>query len=1022
MDEQRVREWSGRLPAIVGALFLTLAAAGVLQAQPQTGTITGRVTDAASQQPVVGVQVFIPASGQSATSDASGRYTITAAPAGAQTVSARRVGYQPLTQQVTVVAGSPVTLDLAITVAPLSLEQVVVTASGESRRREVGAAVSTIDAGALQARTGSRDISQLLQGNATGVTVTQSTGSVGTATNIRVRGNTSINLSNMPLVYVDGARVNTNARSLGVGGAASDRFLDISPDEIESVEIVKGPAAATLYGTEAAAGVVRVTTKRGSAARAQTTVVLEGGQRWDANDYPDRAWNPFVDLGAGYMDTTYYINNLKGSADMPNERAYFNPFRTGDAYKISLGTRGGTENFGYYMGYNMSSQEGVFTTNGQKQHNLRSNLNFEPFTNTRINLSSGYTTSNTDFNYGDGESWGFVGAAILGPPMWSPINASDPTTGGPAIVTCPRALEEARKTGTPLAEQTASTCVYDRTFQGSNNFDRLKTMDVQQRLERFTGSATAIHTLGDVLSTRLTAGYDSYTERGHNMVPNVPLKILDSDPNRTVTDALARSFTLEGSSTLTYDLPMDIQSQTTVGAQWYQTQNSVTIASSIGFPPGTGTVGNGAQRNANEEFTDVRTVGYYVQEQLGWRDRVYITPAVRFDRNSAFGPNLGTIAYPKISASWVMNEESWFPKGFINEFRLRGALGTSGKQPGPFDALTVLTTAAVSLPDGSSQVGFSPRSLGNADLKPERGQELELGFDAQLLSNRLRLEFTAFDKKTRDALVLRPLPPSTGFAIGQWDNVGEVVNKGIEVGVDADLIQNSVMTWNSRLTYSGVSSKITKLAVPIAVGGRGLQEHREGNEYGAYFMRPVSLDANGEIVVAPDAVNVGHPTPDYEGSLSNTMTFLNDKLSFFTQFGYSGGNKMINYTEVYQCRTAFGTCAARFDRDASGNLTEIGKLKSDPAANFQPYMFLYDGSFVRLRTISLSYVLPQRIANTLRAASANIGVIGTNFALWTDYPGTDPEVNSQGRQNASARDFLSLGQPRSVTINLRLAY
>lgn len=1022
MESHGIFAWSGRLGRMASVAALLLASSGVAQARAQTGTIAGRVVDATSQQPVAGVQVFIAAANVGATSGSDGHYTIAAAPTGVQAITARRVGYLPLNRSVTVVAGETVTLDLAISVAPLSLEQVVVTASGESRKREVGTAVAQVDAADLQAKTGSRDISQILQGNATGVTITQSTGSVGTATNIRVRGNTSINLSNMPLVYVDGARVNTNARSLGVGGAASDRFLDISPDDIESVEIVKGPAAATLYGTEAAAGVVRVTTKRGSAARSQTTIVLDGGQRWDANHYPDRAWNPLINLGAGYKDTTYYINSLKGGASMPNEGAYYNPFRTGDAYKLSLSSRGGTGTFGYYMGYNLSSQEGVFTTNGQKAHNLRSNLNFEPFKNARINLSSGFTTSNTAFNYGDGESWGFVGAAILGPPMWAPINAADPTTGGARMLTCPRALEEARKAGTSLADMTASTCVYDRTFQGSNNYDRLSTMDVQQRLERFTGSATAIHTLGSWLSTRLTAGYDSYTERGFNMIPNVPLKIVDSDPNRTVTDALSRSLTLEGSSTLTYQLPMRIQSQTTVGAQWYQTQNSVTTATSIGFPPGTGTLGNGAQRDAGEQYTDVRTVGYYVQEQLGWRDRVFITPAVRFDRNSAFGPNLGSIAYPKISASWVVNEESWFPHRVINELRLRGALGTSGKQPGPFDALTVLTTTPVSLPNGSSEIGFSPQSLGNKDLKPERGQELEVGFDAKILDRRVNLEFTAYNKKTRDALVLRPLPPSTGFATGQWDNVGEVINKGVELAVDADLLRNSFMSWNGRLTYAGVSSKITRLAVPIAIGGRGLQEHREGSEYGAYFMKPVSLDASGNIVIAPLAVNVGHPTPDYEGSLANTFTFLKDKLTFYTQFGYSGGNKMIDYTEVYQCRTAFGTCAARYDRDASGNLTRVGKLKSDPAANFQPYMFLYDGSYVRLRTISLSYVVPTTLAHTVGASSANVSLIGSNFHLWTDYPGTDPEINSQGRQNASARDFLSLGQPRTFTISLRLAY
>jgi hypothetical protein len=187
-------------------------------------------------------------------------------------------------------------------------------------------------------------------------------------------------------------------------------------------------------------------------------------------------------------------------------------------------------------------------------------------------------------------------------------------------------------------------------------------------------------------------------------------------------------------------------------------------------------------------------------------------------------------------------------------------------------------------------------------------------------------------------------------------------------------------------------------------------------------MKPVSLDASGNVVVAPTALNVGHPTPDYEGSLSNNLTFLNDKLSFFTQFGFSGGNKMIDYTEVYQCRTAFGTCPAKYERDAAGALTPTAKLKSDPAANFQPYMFLYDGDFVRLRTISMSYILPSRVASMIGGSSATASLIGNNFGLWTDYPGTDPEVNSQGRQNASARDFLSLGQPRSVTFSLRLAF
>jgi TonB-dependent SusC/RagA subfamily outer membrane receptor len=371
------------------------------------------------------------------------------------------------------------------------------------------------------------------------------------------------------------------ARSLGVGGAASDRFLDISPDDIESVEIVKGPAAATLYGTEAAAGVVRVTTKRGNAARSQTTLVLDGGQRWDANQYPDRAWNPLINLGAGYKDTTYYINSLKGGADMPNERSYYDPFRK-KCHKLSLGSRGGTGTFGYYMGYNLSSQEGVFSTNDQKAHNLRSNLNFEPFKNARINLSSGFTTSNTAFNYGDGESWGFVGAALLGPPMWAPINAADPTSGGAKMLTCPRALGRGPQVSRrwPAPRRPASTTGPSR----ANNYDRLSTMDAAAAGAP-TGSATGIHHRR--LVVHADGGYDSYTERGFNMVPNIPLKIVDSD--RTARPTLSRSLTLRIVDA-TYQLRCAYRRRPSVRSgtrleQRHREQHRL--------PAGTGTLGNG---------------------------------------------------------------------------------------------------------------------------------------------------------------------------------------------------------------------------------------------------------------------------------------------------------------------------------------------------------------------------------------------------------------------------------------------
>jgi TonB-linked SusC/RagA family outer membrane protein len=1009
---------------VIPLLLPLLLAASAEDVRAQGGTVTGTITDAATNQPLVAAQVFITGTTLGSTTGADGKYSISDVQPGTVEVNVRRIGYASITRQVQVAEGQTATADFALSSAAVSLSEIVVTATGEQRKREIGNAVSTIDASKQVELKAPTNIATLIQGNATGVDITSASGTVGNAANIKIRGNTSINLDNTPIVYVDGARINTDARSRGVGGAMSDRMLDIDPSNIASIEIVKGPAAATLYGTEAAAGVIRITTKNGSGSEegAQFSAHGEYGTSWDPNEYSVRAWNPHVDLGEEYKDTTYYIDNLKGSVDIPDKDLYYDPFRNGPIGKAGLSLRGGSDRFNYFTSVDFKDQKGVFATNWQRAYNVRGNFTMKPRDNVTIAVSNGYTTSSTAYNYNDGESWGYIGAVTLGQPMWTPILASDPSGGGAALETCPRALEEARVTGESLASATATICDYDRTFQGNNNFARLETMDNQVKLERYTGSATLTHTEGSVWTNRFTVGYDAYSEYGWNMIPNVPMKILDSDPQRNVTDRQNRTVTLEATTALNFNITENWVSQTTFGGQYYARQLRGALPTAFGFPPGAYTVGNGASTAGDEEFNEVRTMGVFVQEQISFADRLYITPAVRFDRNSAFGDNLGSVAYPKISASWVMSEEPWFPALPVDEFRLRGALGTSGKQPGSFDATTLLQVTSVTLPDGSAASGFSTLRQGNPELKPERGQELELGFDASLFEHRLGVEFTYFDKLTKDALVLRPLPPSNGFPQGIWANVGGVKNKGFEAALDATLVRNEGMTWTTRIAATHVTSMITELAAPIPVGGRGLQEHREGYAFGAYFMRPVSIDGSNQVVVAETPVYVGQPTPTYTGSLSSTLSLLGNRLTLYGQLGMSAGNKQVNYTEVYQCRQSFGTCAAKYERGPDGEPTATARLKADPAANFEPYMFLYDGGFVKLRSLSAQYALPESWASRLRAERVMLSVTGTNLATWTDYPGPDPEVNSQGRQNASQRDFFSAGQTRAVSFGLILNY
>jgi len=1012
-----------RSPVSVGLLLLTtvLLPPDHLCAQ-QTGVIQGVVTQESGAF-VTNAQVSIAELRTGALTNAQGRFQLVGVPAGEHVVRVDLIGYRSLTQTVSVQAGQTVTLNIQLQVSAISLDQIVVTATGEQRKVEVGNAVSTLDASDLTVKTGAMNIASLIQGNATGVTITGSTGTLGNATNIKIRGNSSINLSNTPLVYVDGARVGTTARSRGVGGAASDRLQDFLPDEIESIEVIKGPAAATLYGTEAAAGVIRITTKRGRSGLGRLSVNTEYSVLQDRKDYPLRGWNPSMDLGATYRDTTYLIDVLKGNEPVPNAHSFYNPFRTGQKKKVGVSASGGTDDYSYFTTLDWTDQQGVFDTNAQQAFHGRGNFSFRPNRDLDITFSNGFVSSTTDFNYNDGESWGYIGAVLLGHPEYTPVMRADPNSGGTPIVTCPLAYETALSKKQSLASVTPTLCgEFDRGFIGSNNFDRLRTMQNQQEVERYTGTVALRYTPANWITSRLSLGYDSYTERGYNQIPNHPMKVRDSNPYRSVSHVLGRIMTLEGTTSLRFDLTDEWLSETTFGAQFYRDITETTGAVGRDFPPGAATVGNGATKDASEGFVEVRTLGLFVQQQFSFADRLFLTPGVRFDDNSAFGAGLGTILYPKMSASWVVSDEAWFPEGIFDALRLRGAWGKAGKQPGPFDAVTLLSVTSVSLPDGSTGAGFVPSRQGNPELKPETGSEIEVGFDADVLDSRVGIELTYFSQTTNDALVLKPVPPSTGFSQGVWDNVGQVKNSGLELALDVTLIDRPEMNWEMRGAFTHLSSEVTKLAAPIALGGRGFQEHREGYPFGAYFTYPVTLGADGKVQIAGERVYSGQPTPSYEGSVSSSLTLWDGKLSFYGLVEFLGGHKNMNYTESYQCRTVFGTCEAKYERDASGNPTEMAILKSQAGSGAQPHLFLYDASFAKLRQISARVALPAAWAQRLGAESGSLSVVASNLFTMTSYPGTDPEINSQGRSDASQREFFSSGIPTELGFRFSLVY
>jgi outer membrane receptor protein involved in Fe transport len=564
-------------------------------------------------------------------------------------------------------------------------------------------------------------------------------------------------------------------------------------------------------------------------------------------------------------------------------------------------------------------------------------------------------------------------------------------------------------------------CNFDDTFIGSNNFDRLRTMDNGQDVSRYIGSGTISLTPLEMWNTRFTVGYDSYSEHGWDMIPNAPMKVLDSEPDRNVVHVTGSQLTVEGSSALTVDITPDLNSVTTVGVQYFGSKREQTQARGQWFPPGAMTVGNAAENSGDEDYVASRTLGYYVQQQFSWRDRLFFTPAVRWDDNSAFGENLGRVVYPRLSASYVVSDAMWFPELF-DQLRLRVAWGKSGKQPGAFDAVTLLNATQVTLADGSTGTGFEPSRVGNPDLKPETGVETEVGFDASILDSRLGLELTYYQQTTNDALILRPVAPSLGFTAGVWDNVGQVKNSGVETALNGTVLSSTSLDWSFRGTFTTTKSEITILDEPIEIGGRGLQKHEQGYPFGAYFMRPVTINSAGEVEVAEERVFRGQPTPKWSGSLSSTLSLFAGRLTFYGLLDFMGGHKTVNYTEVYECRSVFGTCPAKYEKDANGNLTDMARMKADPGAGRQGYHFLYAADFAKLRTLSVQFAFPSSWARLLGAETARFSVIGSNLLTITDYPGVDPEINSQGRSAASQREFFSAGHTSTVLGRLSLTF
>ena len=968
---------------------VTLAAQpGVLwPAAPRFEPVGGVVVDTAGGQPIANAQVSIEGTTRRTLTDAQGRFRLEGLPDGEVSLRVAMLGYRPVVRRVRV---GVTDLRIALERAAVGLEGVVVTASGTQRIREVGSDIARVRADSVAETSPATNLSELLTSRASGVYIKNASGSSVGGTRIRIRGASSPSLANEPIIYVDGVRINTDPISLSFANnqQVPSRFNDINPDEIESVDVLKGPSASTMYGTEAANGVILITTKTGSAAsrRAEWKAWAEGGRITEPNEYPANYG------GVNASGAACLLSSVAAGTCVQSSVRSFNllmdpstsPFKTGHRTVAGASLSGKTGDMNYFFSGEHEDESGVYRRDGVKKTNIRANFGVQPMGPVQIQVSTGYVAS--DLN----------------------LFADGGTTLGPVT--------------TAMAGGACNTC----WFQFSP--EQLARIDAGQHVDRFIGSTTANVQPRSWLQLRGTVGIDAVAREDERLFPVgvFPGARLGGERNvgrssslRNIADLLAR---------LDFPVTASLSSRTSLGMQYLGDRSRTVTANGTQLVPGTNSLGAAGLITTRELSSDVKSLGGYVEQQMSYRDRLFVTGGLRTDRNSSFGRESKTVVYPKIGASWVLSEESFFPRvASINSFRARAAWGQSGSQPGPLNAITYFASFPVTVPDGSNQVGvsFENGNLGNPSLKPERSTEIEAGFDAAFLQDRFDVAVTYYDKRTKDALVLRQVAPSVGASSGRWENLSEVQNTGWEGTLGFGIYRGDNI--NVHLAASGTynTNKLKRLGkgvAPITLGTN--QRHVEGYPLGGYWMRDVTgfNDANNdgiisstEVTVTDTAVYLGEVTPPFMASIQPSID-LYRRLRIGAVVGLSYGNKLYNFGEGFRCNGG----GARGRNDPTTPLDEQARCVAH-ALRGVPGGYVDDASFTKLRELSATLTLPTTWAARARMRGASLTLAGQNLGIWTSYDGVDPDISSRG-SNFETVDFLQPGSRRVWILRANLTF
>ncbi|MCC9137055.1 SusC/RagA family TonB-linked outer membrane protein [Pontibacter silvestris] len=1021
----------------------------VVQTWAQSKTVTGRVTDQETGQGLPGVSVLVKGTSVGTATSTDGTYAINV-PSNGNTLVFRFIGYATVERSI----GNASTVNVALGIDSKQLSEVVVTAQGIERDvRSLGYSTQSVQGEAVSQRS-EPNVLNALQGKVSGVNITSSSGAPGASTNINIRGITSFNGSNQPLIVVDGIIFSNdvdNSQNTLFGSQPSGRISDINPESIESINVLKGPAASVLYGSRASAGVIVITTKSGKGLKGKTEVTFNSSVNWQKaaylpefqNEYGQGTQNNYVNnttsswgprFGTeGYETvTTSWGETVPYQAYPDNIKDFY---QTGRILQNSLNIAGGDQDNNFAAAISSTLQDGIVRESDFNRHNVQVGGNSKLKNGIKLGGTITYVkTSQRNTTMGNGGS-------AFG-----------------QITRIPRSYD---LMGMPYKDESGNSIYF---LPGQNHpLWSLENEFFESNVDRVFGNLSIGYDITDWLNVSYRVTADTYTDNRRQVLrigaARAPQGQIDQDMrfrSELNGDLLIRA---NKNDIFTEGLNASLLLGQNINQRTSRQSGVVAEALTI---PGFDNVSNGSVFTGSyESNTQRRLVGHYGQLSLDYKSYLFLELSGRVDQSSTLPANENAYFYPSVALSFVPTEAFNFQSDILSYAKVRGNIARVGRDADPYLLQSVFTTAgfgnnvaSISFPlsvGGTSIPGFQIGSrIGSMNLKPEFVTSYEGGVNLGFFNNRLGIDFTYFNTKSTNQIFNVAVSNSSGYDT-RTTNVGEMQNKGIELQLSGTPIKTGDFTWDVLVNFTRIRNKVIEIAPDVensTITGNSFigiaPSIAVGQPYGVIIGTANARNEAGELLINPSTGGfmpgvagevIANPQKDWIAGITNTFNYKGLALSAL--FDINKGGQLYSFSQV-DMRSGGQVEMTGVDRDqprilpgviANGDGTYrpnniqvsaqtywsgLGGLASEAA--------VFDATAYRLREVSLAYSLPKAMLNRTPFGGVTVSVSGRNLFLYAPgFPG-DPEINTQGAGNIQGLDLNGVPATKNYGVNLRVTF